>query len=436
MLKQIQHTLILGLILMLALSCRITDDENVTLYKNGLIYNGETFEKKDFYVVDGRFSFTHHNAVMSVVDLENKYVIPPFADAHTHNFDDIEQFDSIYKAYVDEGTFYVQVLTNHYSNYLKIKDSINKPGKIDVSFAHGGVTSTGGHPHALYETRSMGMGWRAMLNPENKEKIRNSRREDNDAYYLLDSLGEVEKKWREIMSKDPSILKVYLSDFNNRDSEIEAGNIGTYGLTKEVSGAVIERAKKSDITVYAHIENVDDFTWALNHGITHFAHMPGYGGGFGAKDLTPYIIPDSTLQRAAQHKVVITPTVSFTKYYSQVWNGTEMALDSSLFEAKKEFLRVQLRRMYNQGVQLALGADQNGSTLMEEIDDIIDLKAFDNQELLEIILGTSKLIFPERKLGAIKEGYEGSFLVLEGNPLEAISALKNIHMRVKDGRHL
>ena len=402
-------------------------------YVGGYLFDGDKFKVKDFSIKGGKFSFDSSLKTDKTVNIDGKYVIPPFGDAHTHNFDDIEQFDSIYQSYINEGTFYVQVLTNHYSRYEKIKDSLNKRGNIDVAFAHGGMTSTGGHPHAIYETSILGMGWRAMLNPENREKIRNSRIVASDAYYLMNSLEDVHSKWDEIISKRPSILKIYISNIKNRDIEIESGNIGTYGLSKQVAKAIIEKAIKSKIRVYAHIETVDDFIWALNNDVTYFAHMPGYGGGYGKTNFDSFIIPDSILSKASKKNVLITPTVSFAKYYAQAWNGKEMAVDTILLKEKQDFLRNELKRFQKAGIQLAFGADQKGSTLMEEINDIIALDAFENNNILSIITGSSKHIFPDRKIGEIREGYEASFLVLNNNPLEDIDNIKSINMRVKNG---
>lgn len=415
------------------ISCDDEFSTDTVKYVRGNIFDGENFIKKDFLIKDGKFSFDSSLKANKIVNLNGKYVIPPFGDAHTHNFDDIDQFDSLYQAYINEGTFYVQVLTNHYSRYQIIKDSLNIPGKIDVAFAHGGITSTGGHPHAIYETSSLDMGWRAMLDPENKEKIKNSRKVATDAYYLMDNLQDVILQWDEIISKKPAILKIYISNLNNRAIEIESGNIGTYGLSKQVAKAIIEKALKFNITIYAHIENVDDFIWALDNGITHFAHMPGYGGGYGKNNLNDFIIPDSILLKAVEKNVLITPTVSFVKYYAQAWNGKEMAVDSTLLKEKQDFLRNELTRFQKIGINLALGADQNGSTLMEEIDDIVALNVFNNNDLLSIITGSPKHIFPNRKIGELKEGYEGSFLVLNENPIAEIQNIKSIKMRVKNG---
>ncbi|MBT8395028.1 MAG: hypothetical protein KJN66_09280, partial [Bacteroidia bacterium] len=304
-------------------SCNEDNSTASIKYVGGYLFDGDKFKVKDFSIKGGKFSFDSSLKTNKTVNIDGKYVIPLFGAAHTHNFDVIEQFDSIYQSYINEGTFYVQVLTNHYSRYEKIKDSLNKPGKIDVAFAHGGMTSTGGHPHAIYETSILGMGWRAMLDPENKEKIRNSRIVASDAYYLMNNLKDVHFKWDEIISKKPSILKIYISNIKNRAIEIESGNIGTYGLSKQVAKKIIEKAIKSKIRVYAHIETVDDFIWALNNDVTYFAHMPGYGGGYGKTNFDSFIIPDSILSKAAKENVLITPTVSFAKYYAQAWNGKE-----------------------------------------------------------------------------------------------------------------
>lgn len=161
--------------------------------------------------------------------------------------------------------------------------------------------------------------------------------------------------------------------------------------------------------------------------------MPGYGGGYGKTNFDSFIIPDSILSKASKKNVLITPTVSFAKYYAQAWNGKEMAVDTILLKEKQDFLRNELKRFQKAGIQLAFGADQKGSTLMEEINDIIALDAFENNNILSIITGSSKHIFPDRKIGEIREGYEASFLVLNNNPLEDIDNIKSINMRVKNG---
>jgi len=49
---------------------------------------------------------------------------------------------------------------------------------------------------------------------------------------------------------------------------------------------------------------------------------------------------------------------------------------------------------------------------------------------------TPRTIFPNRKLGLLAEGYEASFLVLDGDPLADFEQTKNIRLRFKQGDFL
>ena len=79
---------------------------------NGQWFNGKKFERRAFYSVNGVLTQRKPKRVDEIVDLENGFVIPPFADAHTHNLDGNFNLDKLVNAYLGEGTFYVQVLGN------------------------------------------------------------------------------------------------------------------------------------------------------------------------------------------------------------------------------------------------------------------------------------------------------------------------------------
>jgi imidazolonepropionase-like amidohydrolase len=65
------------------------------------------------------------------------------------------------------------------------------------------------------------------------------------------------------------------------------------------------------------------------------------------------------------------------------------------------------------------------------------LNLFSNAELLRMwSTDCSTTLFPERSLGAVRPGYEASFLVLGADPLADFDATENITLRVKEGRVL
>jgi imidazolonepropionase-like amidohydrolase len=49
---------------------------------------------------------------------------------------------------------------------------------------------------------------------------------------------------------------------------------------------------------------------------------------------------------------------------------------------------------------------------------------------------TAATIFPKRKIGHLKDGYEANFLVLTANPLVDFANVKTIELRIKRGEPL
>ena len=65
------------------------------------------------------------------------------------------------------------------------------------------------------------------------------------------------------------------------------------------------------------------------------------------------------------------------------------------------------------------------------------LAVFDNLTLLKLwCQATPQAIFPHRKIGRLREGYEASFLVLKGNPIDDFANVRKIALRFKQGRRI
>ena len=120
-------------------------------FLNGKWFDGESFKSRVVYAVDGRFTFQKPKAVNKTLDLKGAYVVPPFAEAHNHNFTSQYQADEMIPRYLKEGVFYVKMQSNlpHFSG--QILHRFNRPQSVDVTFANGPLTATGGHPVALRE---------------------------------------------------------------------------------------------------------------------------------------------------------------------------------------------------------------------------------------------------------------------------------------------
>ena len=83
-------------------------------------------------------------------------------------------------------------------------------------------------------------------------------------------------------------------------------------------------------------------------------------------------------------------------------------------ENEKRFRKItiqNLRHLKNAGVPPAVGSDtMPGAGVLAEIQFLKETDVFSNLELLKIWSETTpKMIFPQRKIGALKEGYEATF---------------------------
>jgi imidazolonepropionase-like amidohydrolase len=95
-----------------------------------------------------------------------------------------------------------------------------------------------------------------------------------------------------------------------------------------------------------------------------------------------------------------------------------------------------LRRLKDAGVTIAIGSDTTaGAGVLNEVRFLHETGLFSNLELLKMWSETTPtFIYPKRKIGALKEGYEANFVVLEGDPSRDFSRTQKILMRVKQGQ--
>ena len=105
------------------------------------------------------------------------------------------------------------------------------------------------------------------------------------------------------------------------------------------------------------------------------------------------------------------------------------------YEALVKNIVSNLKLFKQEKAILAVGSDNFNGNSSGEFSFLNSLGIFTELELLKMWTeNASKTIFPNRKIGELKEGYEASFLVLSANPLSDITDItQNIELRVKQG---
>lgn len=408
---------------------------------NGQWFDGQGFTQDTWYAVQGSLTRLRPNSVEQTIDLQGGYVVPPFGEAHTHNVEGVWNIDPVINHYIRDGIFYVKN-TNDIPEFVEqIRGKINTPESIDVVFAHAGLTGHNGHPIALYED---------MLRTHRYEPVIGKREKgwfNGRAYFALSSLKDVETQWPAIMATKPDFIKLYLADSEHFENGTRSTTHGfRNGLDPQLIEPIVGRAHQQGLRVTAHIETAADFRIAIRGQVDEIAHLPGWYLPSHAQRSAVQLTQEDARLAAAQGTVIVTTTVAEHFHPAGHHTGTEVhphSLASPQEHGQQPVENVRavateiqvenLKLLRQAGVTIAIGSD-HGETALAEALHLHQMGIFDNLTLLKMWSEiTPQTIFPTRKIGRFEEGYEASFLVLQGNPLEDFKQVQNIILRVKQG---
>lgn len=395
-------------------------------FNNGKWFDGKSFKTKTFYSINGIFSNKKPLKIDEVIDLKDGFVIPPFADAHCHHFDGAYNVVQQVGMYLKDGVFYAKVQTDVRSGAMQVKDKINNPTSVDVSYSHGALTHTYGHGIEVYEALALNL-FNDQYNA-NITKIAASRLRENDAYYIIDTPQDLEKKWQKILNGKPDFIKIYLltsEEFEVKKQKIPNIQLGSIGLDPKLVPAIVEKAHQSGLRVSAHVDTLFDYQVALKAGVDEMAHLPGYYVPL-ELPLEKVLLTEKEAKESVKRKIWVIPAPVFNQYMSpEIRQKTDEGLIKNLSLLKKH------------KVNIAFGSDRYGSTPVDDVIHLHKLGVFSNLEMLKIWSEqTPRTIFPNRKIGKLKENYEASFIVLAENPLQNFAAVKNITFRFKQGNFI
>jgi hypothetical protein len=386
-------------------------------FTNGRWFNGRDFEPRVMYAVSGVFQSRRPSAVDTTIDLQGGYVVPPFGEAHNHNIEGSSRTDATLARYIAEGIFYVMNPNSLPRSTAAVADKVNKPNAVDVIFANGGLNVSGGHPYDLVQ-RNIGRGsWK----PEDAEGA---------FYHTIDDRAALDAKWPAIVAGKPDFIKIYLL-FSNEHAKRKADSTvrGMKGLDPALVPDIVRRAHEAGLRVGAHIENVADFRTAVASGVDVLMHMPGYGW-LGSGDSAQYVLSAADAMEAARRRTSVVTTLGFGQRANAATRTPSQVRRDAVNAAN-------LRTLKAAAVTVVIGSDNNRATSRSEALYLSDLAVWSNLELLKVWSeATPSLIFPKRKIGALRDGYEASFVVLEQDPLQDFANVSRITRRVKQGNLL
>lgn len=380
---------------------------------NGNWFNGKAFEKKTVWLKEGLLHFSNIGAVDTIIDLSGKFVIPPFADAHNHNLESKHELEQRIKAYLDNGVFYVKLLSTIKRRIAPVLHYYNDPSALDVRMAHAPLTAKGGHPIGVRK-RYLDYGYyRGMFNSLEELEFH--------GYVRIDSEQDLDQKWGRVLQSSPDFIKINLlhsEEYEKRKDD--STYFGRKGLNPTFVAKIVKKAHEADLEVSAHVNTAHDFHIAVTAGVDEVAHLPEISHG------QPIHRKDAAL--AKKKGITVVTTASLVQKRQKRPNYQDLINN----------ITSNLKLLKEEGVTLAIGSDQYNGNSVGEFQFLHGLGVFSNLELLNMwTKNATKAVFPRRKIGQLKEGYEASFLVLDTNPLKDINHIhKSIVIRIKQGNML
>jgi predicted amidohydrolase YtcJ len=382
-------------------------------------FDGRRFKQAKFYSVGGVLTRKKPRHVDSTVDLSDKYVIPPFGEAHNHNVEAGPHVDALLGRYLRDGVFYVKNPCNPKATKAALSGKINNLKSIDAVFSNGGLTASGGHPIGVAERNLKRGGDAAVWN-------------DGDFYFVVDSVSDLDAKWNAILAGQPDFIKTllqYSEEYQQRKDD--PSYFDWKGLDPALLPLIVKRAHAAGLRVSTHVETATDFHHAVVADVDEVNHLPGFRphrGDWTAYNSSSFRISEADARLAAKKGTVVVTTLVFA--IDRILQPREGERPDEV----RSVLTDNLRLLNKHGVSIAIGSDSYRQTALVEALNLEKLKVFDQQTLLKMWCETTPAaIFPGRKIGRLREGYEASLLALEGDPLEDFLNVTKIATRVKQG---
>ena len=391
----------------------------VTEYRNGQWFDGQRFVPRTMYVAGDRFRERRPRHVDTVIDLAGHWVVPPYADAQQPMIEPAHI--AIYtRLFLHDGIFYVRDQGGGPMLRARFDSAVNTATSFDVVSANQGWTAPGGYPIDLVRRgEPLGLYDAAWL----KDSL------DIGALMLVATADDVARRWPLFVSArpKPDYVKLYLlysEQYARRQDDPHAAF--DRGLAPALVPDLVHRAHTAGLTVSAHVYTAADFRNAVSGGVDEIVHVPG-GGDLPAD---AFRLTDLDAEVAAGRRVAVVTALGKL--------AEQMRRDSAAtVERIRDVYAPNVELLRRRGVRLLVGGDLFRQSAAAEIRVLGRLGMFSSLELLRMwSVITPQALFPRRKIGELADGYEASFLVLAGDPLQDFANTQRIERRVKRGRSL
>lgn len=222
---------------------------------------------------------------------------------------------------------------------------------------------------------------------------------------------EFRKTARENIARGVDFLKVFMTKVINATPFIY------HFLTLDELRVVVEEAKSVNITTACHCSGGQGLDDCLTAGIDCLEHV--------------YYITPEQVERVKREDRWVVYTPSYALNDELLFKFSPHGREGSLRE--KEIICKCLSGAIEGELKFGIGTDGLHEGLAQEACYIAGLGAKNRDVLAGITINAARLCRVDESTGSIAEGKAADLVVLDGDPLENVEALKNVKSVIQDG---
>lgn len=362
-------------------------------------------------------------ANLDVIDLNGKYILPGLINLHVHL-----PGSGMPKDTKKQNKKTVRMLMNHaLTKYIVYRMCANY-AKVELMSGVTTIRTVGGLDDIDSRIRDNGAKGKLKAPRVLASNMAVSVKDGHMAGLLAyEAKGPEDGKRyvREIAKTNPDLIKLMITG-GVLDAKKE-GEPGVLRMSPEIVKACCDEAHKLGFKVAAHVESPLGVTVALEGGVDTIEH----GANIGEHEIELF------KQNGSAHVLTVSPTIPLCMFDLSVSGGTELHKINGkvVFEGMLDCAR----KCLDNGIPVGLGTD-TACPFVTHYDMWRELRYF--QKYLgvsnEFAIHTATKVNAEiagidKETGSIEEGKSADFMVVEGNPLENLEALRNPKMVVLRG---
>ena len=362
-------------------------------------------------------------ANLDVIDLNGKYILPGLINLHVHL-----PGSGMPKDTKKQNKKTVRMLMNHaLTKYIVYRMCANY-AKVELMSGVTTIRTVGGLDDIDSRIRDNGAKGKLKAPRVLASNMAVSVKDGHMAGLLAYEAKDPEdgrRYVREIAKTNPDLIKLMITG-GVLDAKKE-GEPGVLRMSPEIVKACCEEAHKLGFKVAAHVESPLGVTVALEGGVDTIEH----GANISEHEIELF------KQNGSAHILTVSPTIPLCMSDLSVSGGTELHKINGkvVFEGMLDCAR----KCLDNGIPVGLGTD-TACPFVTHYDMWRELRYF--QKYLgvsnEFAIHTATKVNAEiagidKETGSIEEGKSADFMVVEGNPLENLEALRNPKMVVLRG---